>query len=183
MCLVGWRFAAPAVASCDSGSVPVALDIRDIRIHRFNFVGAQTPGFELTLRRASEYEHGRSIAYKPVATLQVLKSMSLLRGAYALDGDAVPFSERIASELTGANVFDMRLSPIDDMCLDGPEDEISVLRCAARFSITTIPTPVEWLNLSDENAKHFFALLDRIGALIAARHWSPIATPQPEATP
>jgi len=180
-CLVFWNLAAPAGASCDAGAVPVALDIRDIRIYRFNLVGARTPGFELKLRRVREYEHGRLTGFKPTATLHVLKTMALPRGSYVLDGDAGPLFERVASELTAANVFEMRLSPIDGMYLDGPSDEISVLHCAARVSVMMVPKPFEWVNRSDENGKRFFGLLDRIGDLVVAQHGIPI--PTPEATP
>ncbi len=173
-------------ASCEPGGRPGAEDIEFIEVLHHSFPIAREPEFHLTIGRSSRYDPklGR-VASSFAVQLRALGLQPVPRGTYTLDGDPSALLAALASEIERANFFTMHFTPTDRMHLEGPSDFIRVMRCGVRTDLATLPDPFMWLTYSDANGQRFFALIDRLGAIVSAQRWTriPDATPSPSPSP
>jgi hypothetical protein len=105
---------------------------------------AREPEFRLTIGRRSHYDVNlRQMTYPAYVSLTALGLRPVPRGTYTLDGDPAALLAALASEIERADFFTMHFT-------------------------TTNPQPFVWLTFSDANGRRFFALIDRIGAIVSA---------------
>lgn len=188
--LAAWLLAALAAipcavaASCDPGGRPDARDVVAVRVQHHGFPVAREPEFRLEITQTQRYDMAlRRLVPQTAATLRAFRTKPVERGTYVLDGDAAALLLTIAEEIQRAEFFTMRFTPTNQMYLEGPSDYVSVNRCAVHTLLATNPIPFQWVDLSDANAQRFFALVDRLGAIVSRERWTRVADPTPAASP
>ncbi len=174
---------ATASASCEPGSRLEASDIVGIEVLRDEFPRANGTQYRLDVHENARYDQVvRKLLYITTATLRTNSAQPLPRGSYVLDGDGTALLAKLANEIEREDFFSMRLTPTEQMYIDGPIYSVIVTRCGVRTAITTIPEP-QWLSLGDVNGRRFFALVDRLTQLISRERWIRVPDPMPSPSP
>lgn len=172
-----------ASASCEPGSRLEASDIVGIEVLRDTFPVSIGFQYRLDVHENAHYDQVvRKLLYVTTATLRVRSTGLLPRGSYVFDGNGAALLAKLADELQSEDFFSMRLTPTEQMYIDGPIYSVVVTRCGVRTALTTVPEP-QWLSLHDANGRRFFALVDRLTQIISRERWTRVPDPTPSPSP
>lgn len=76
----------------------------------------------------------------------------------------------VVAVLQQHHFFDVRLNPAKGLYIDGPEDQVTVVRCGLTTMLGTIPRGGE-VELGDDQSKAFFKLEDGLRSAIFSENW------------
>jgi hypothetical protein len=163
-----------AWGSCAAGSPPSYDDVTYVSVKQFALAGQLHPwySYEGTLYRGS--------AGPQRARVSLVAHHGLprdIRGNELVAVDPPATFAAIVQALKANRFFDLRLTPARTPYLDGPEDAVTVSRCAVSTTLGTIPYGTEF-DLADGQARSFFALEADVRAAIGAAAWTE-PTPEP----
>jgi hypothetical protein len=159
-----------ADASCQSGTLPGAGDIRYVLVSQFELPNSNHPSYKYQAEL-----HDARAGHPLVADVRLRGVENVPKiGDFAAGKPSALFRDVVAV-LQTRSFFGMRLTPAPATYLDGPEDSISVGACGMKWTLSTVATSQEF-DLSDQNATRFFALEDALRTTIFAAEWIPASS-------
>ena len=160
-----------APASCVQGAPPAYRDITYISVEQSSLVDKMHPKYSFT---GTLYPTGPKGLHADAWL--TAKHGTRLRG-YFVAADQLGTFQRLLGILRRDRFFELRLTPIPPVYLDGPEDGIIVSWCGVTTTLGTASYAGE-VSLSDVAAQRFFHLEDDLRHAIFAERWI-TPTPQP----
>ncbi len=133
-----------------------------MKVAQYSLVGQALPWYTF---EAVYYPAG----LKAQVTLDARRATSI-RGTYDAAKPLGAYTA-VMGVLKRHDFFEMRLSPATNLYLDGPEDQISVVRCGVTTTLGTVTAGMQEIDLDDARAKAFFALEKDLRGVIFAQQW------------